>query len=450
MIRLTRRVFTDLAIWMIGLGVLMGMAFPFFVTAMGLSAADVLTPGFFAASIVAGCIVGGANIGLARMVVGRRLTLLAGRIRYVESNLEAMTKDGNIDRCKPEDCYIEVNSDDEIGDSAAAFNRLVQTLAQSIQTEGAVRAFTSIMSSQLELNALTEQALQQLIQHTHADAGAILIENDGEMSVAISNGIRGPQAMCASDHVRRALRTEQMQRIEVPGDVAVEGVLTDFRPREVLVDPLFYKSAALGAIILASAAGFSGDDLKRLNLFRQGLALALHNALTHDRMQRLAALDSLTGVFNRHFGTMRLREEFGRAIRINSPLALLMFDLDHFKSINDTYGHHIGDRSLAQVVRAVRSVLREGDVLVRYGGDEFFAILPAASREDAAHIGERARRVVEDTPLHDGEQVIRITISVGGTAYPDADAASGADLIQRADKALYAAKEAGRNCVVVA
>jgi len=448
-IRLTRKVFTDLAIWMIGLGVLMGVIFPFFVTLMGLPPASVLTPVFFAACIAAGMIVGAANIALAKSVVGRRLTLLADRMRHVESNLEAMTKDGNMERCKPEDCYVNSDSDDEIGDSARAFNRLVQSLFRMIQTEGAVRAFTQTMSSQLDLNVLTEKALQQLMQHTNAGAGAILIESEGEMTVSMVNGIRTPQALCASDHVRRALRTEQLVRVLLPTDVLVEGVLTDFRPREVLIDPIFYKSTALGVIILASAGGFTDDDLKRLDLFRQGLALALHNAMMHDRMQRLAALDGLTGVFNRHFGTMRLREELSRATRINSPLALLMFDLDRFKNINDTYGHHVGDRFLAQVVRVIRSVVREGDILVRYGGDEFFAILPAASREDAAQVGERARRMVEETPLLDGEQEIHVTMSVGGTAYPDLDAKDENDLVKQADKALYSAKDAGRNCVVI-
>jgi two-component system cell cycle response regulator len=450
MIRLTRKVFSDLAIWMIGLGVLTGIIFPFFTAAMGLPASAVLTPVFFAACIAAGAIVGAANIILAKGVVGRSLTILSDRMRHVESNLAAMTKDGNMDRCRPEECYVDADSEDEIGDSARAFNRLVQSLAFSIQTVGAVRAFTHSISSQLELNALTEKALPQLIQHTNAGAGAILIENDGEMSVSNVSGIRNSQAICKSDHVRRALRTEQPLRVTLPEDVVIEGVLTDFRPREVLVDPIFYKSTALGVIVLASASGFTDDNLSRLSLFREGLALALHNAIMHDRLQHLAALDALTGVFNRHFGAMRLHEEFGRAVRIASPLAVLMFDLDKFKGINDTYGHHVGDRFLAQVVKAVRSVLREGDILVRYGGDEFLAILPAASREDAARVAEHARRKVEETPLLDGEQRISVTISVGGTAYPDLEAKDENDLVKQADKALYTAKEAGRNCVVVA
>ena len=450
MIRLTRKVFTDLAIWMISLGILIGVVFPFFVTLMGIPASLVLTPWFFAACIAAGVLVGAFNILLAKTVVGRRLRTLADRMRYVETNLVAMSKDGDASRCKPEDCYVDSNSDDEIGDSARAFNKLVQALALSTETQAAVRTFTEMLSSQLELDVLADKALQQLIQHTGAQAGAILVENEGAIRVLVSNGIRASGSVAGSDHVRRALRTEQRQRVLLPDDVVVEGVLTDFRPHEVLVEPIFYKSTALGVIVLATPAGFSADALTRLDLFRQGLALALHNALVYDRLETLAALDSLTGIFNRHFGMMRLREEYARAVRIQSPLALLMFDLDRFKSINDTYGHHMGDRFLAQVAKTARGVLREGDVLVRYGGDEFLAILPAASRDDATQVAERVRRMVQETCLQDGAQQVRITMSVGGAAYPGSDVADENDLVRLADKALYSAKDAGRNRVVVA
>ena len=103
----------------------------------------------------------------------------------------------------------------------------------------------------------------------------------------------------------------------MPADVAIDGVLVDFRPREVLVDPVSYKQIPLGAIVLASASGFSDEVRLRLDLFRQGLSLALNNSLVHDRLQRLAALDPLTAVYNRRFGMSRLHEEFGRAVRAN-------------------------------------------------------------------------------------------------------------------------------------
>lgn len=447
MIRLTRKVFSDLAIWMIGLGLFMGVIFPFFVVMMGVPSEQVLTLWFFAACMTAGFIVGGANIWLARKVVGSRLRMLADRMRFVETSLREISRSGDIGKCTPDACFITVDSEDEIGESGKAFNYLVESLAFSHRSDAAVRSFTEMLTSHLELDILTNQALQQLLQHTDASAGAILIAAEGEMKVSASQGIHSPEDVLTSDHVRRALKTEKQVSVTLPEGIVVEGVLVDFRPREVIVDPVLYKGVPLGVIILASAGSFTDEVRARLNLFRQGMALALNNALTHDRLQRLAALDPLTGVYNRRFGMARLHEEFSRAVRATAPLGVMMFDIDHFKKVNDTYGHMTGDRVLMQVAKTARAALREGDILMRYGGEEFLVILPAASKENSRAVGERLRRMVEETSVVDGDQVVRVTISVGVTSYPELDVAGEQDLVKAADEALYSAKESGRNRV---
>ncbi len=447
MIRITQKVFNDLAIWMIGLGLLMGVVFPFFVVIMGVPAEMVLTPWFFAACMAAGFVVGAANIGLARNVVGKRLRLLAERMHVVENNLEQMAAGGSMEDCSPEECYIAIDSADEIGESARAFNNLVEALAASHQSEEAVREFSGLMASQLELEVLTDQALHKLMGHAQASAGALLVETEGELTLASSHGLRDAADLGSSDHVRVALRTGQRQRVVLPPDLAVEGVLADFRPQEVLVEPVMYKAVPIGAIILAAGEPFGEDALRRLDLLRSALALALNNALAHERLQRLAALDPLTGVYNRRFGMARLQEEFGRAVRDNSPLGVMMFDLDHFKSVNDAYGHLVGDRVLVHMARLARTVMREGDVLVRYGGEEFLSILPAASKADCLAVAERLRRLVEESSISDGDQMIRVTVSAGVAAYPEVEVDSPSDLVRQADEALYQAKDSGRNLV---
>ena len=449
MVRLTRKVFTDLAIWMIGLGFMMGVVFPFFVTIMGVPSSLVLTWWFFAACISAGVVVGGVNIGLARLVIGRRLRLLSARMRMVETNLREIARSGDMEKCTPQECFVEIDSDDELGESALAFNHLVEALTFSHQTEAAVKGFNEVLASQPELEVLTNQALEQLIQHTGASAGAILVETDGELHVSASHGMDSPKQLAANDHVRRALRVEIRQVVSVPDDVVVQGVLADFRPREVIVDPLCYKHVPLGVIVLASAGVFSEEIRTRVDLFCQGLSLALNNALAHDRLQKLAAIDPLTGVYNRRFGMARLHEEFGRAVRQAVPLGVLMFDIDHFKSVNDTYGHLVGDRVLSRIAKLSRSVMREGDIMIRFGGEEFLAVLPAASRDDIRSVGERLRRLVAEASIKDGDQSISVTISIGGTSYPEIDVQGDQDLVKLADEALYAAKESGRNRLVV-
>ncbi len=114
------------------------------------------------------------------------------------------------------------------------------------------------------------------------------------------------------------------------------------------------------------------------------------------------------------------------------------------------YGHLAGDRVLMQVTKTALAVVREGDVIIRYGGDEFLVILPAASKENAYDVGERLRRMVEKTSITEGDQMIRVTISAGITSYPELQVENVLDLVKRADEALYSAKESGRNQVVSA
>jgi diguanylate cyclase (GGDEF)-like protein len=318
-----------------------------------------------------------------------------------------------------------------------------------MKTHAAVRSFSEMLTSQLEIESLAENALLQFFKHTGAAGGLILCESDGELRVAASSGLRDPESVAASDHVMVAVRTGQRQVLSIPDDVHVESVVMDFRPSEVIVSPVTYKGILLGVVVLATGRSFDADHRARIDLFLQGLGLALNNAKAHDRLQRLAALDPLTGIYNRRFGLGRLREEFCRTVRDGTPLGLLMLDIDHFKSINDTYGHLIGDRILKSICAIARSSLREGDVLFRYGGEEFVAILPAASAENLLIIGERLRKAVEDSALTDGSKTVRVTVSVGGSAYPNQKVESEDVLIHLADEALYRAKISGRNRVEI-
>lgn len=443
--RITRKVFHDLAIWMILFGLTIGIAFPFFSILLGVSTNIAFTVKYFLACLGAGALAGGINFALARLVVGKRLRLLATSMTHVEENLLRVATTGAMEDCSPEDCLIPEDSEDEIGESSKAFNRLVEALAGSMETQAAVRAFSEMLTSQLELESLAHHALAQFIDHTVADGGAILYEAGGELRTAAVRGIRDAETLGDSDHVRQALRTGTTQWIRMPEDVRVDGVIADFAPAEVLVLPATHKSIPLGVVVLATSGSFDGEGRTRTELFRQTLGLALNNAIAHDRLQRLAALDPLTGVYNRRFGMTRLHEEFDRAVRMKAPLGVLMFDIDHFKQVNDTYGHLVGDRVLISVCAVAKTILRDGDILVRYGGEEFLAILPAASSEDLALVGERLRRAIEDLSVSDGSQTIRATVSLGAAAYPNQSVEREEDLVGLADEALYRAKETGRN-----
>jgi len=449
MFRLTRKVFHDLAIWMIGFGASTGLLFPFFAWAMGLPRQQVLSPGFFGACILAGVAVGAANIGIARSVVGLRLRVLASRMQQVERNLHKIVRDGDASDCSADNCLVSIDSDDDFGNSARAFNRLVQTLDSLFRSERAVREFNELLTGELNLESLAGEALQQLMKHTNCAAGAVLLNDESEIRHFTSFGISDPQRIVDSDLVHWALKKGQRQLVSFSTDVVMDGVLASFRPREILVDPVVFSGVPLCVILLASASGFSREDKVHLDLLHRGLALSFHNAILFDRLEHLAALDAHTGLYNRRFGMSRMQEEFGRAVRTGSPLGLLMFDIDHFKKVNDTYGHLAGDRVIKQIGQVVRLVAREGDVIMRYGGEEFLMVLPGASLDDAAKVAERLRRTVEESHVAVGAQSIGVTVSVGAASFPACIVNDETDAVRIVDEALYAAKEGGRNRVVV-
>ncbi|CAK0740013.1 diguanylate cyclase [uncultured Gammaproteobacteria bacterium] len=165
-----------------------------------------------------------------------------------------------------------------------------------------------------------------------------------------------------------------------------------------------------------------------------------------ERLRHLAATDPLTGAANRRSFMETGIREFSNARRHGRPLSVAMLDADHFKLVNDRYGHAVGDEVLRHLVARGRTVLRTGDLLGRYGGEEFVVLLPNTPLDEAAHVGERLRAEMEATFVNDGEHTVRFTVSVGvATMIPETESIER--LLADADKALYAAKTNGRNRV---
>ncbi|MBW2732394.1 MAG: GGDEF domain-containing protein [Deltaproteobacteria bacterium] len=181
------------------------------------------------------------------------------------------------------------------------------------------------------------------------------------------------------------------------------------------------------------------------------LKFSLADDLEADYAQKMydAALrDDLTGIFNRRYLGERLTSEFSFSRRHTRPLALLLLDLDHFKTVNDTYGHLAGDQVLREVAETIGQLIRAEDVLARYGGEEFCVLCRDTNLMRASILGERIRHHVAEATHTLSETVLTVTVSIGVVAIPDDNFETPDAMVHAADEALYQAKAAGRNCVI--
>ncbi|MCB0833209.1 MAG: diguanylate cyclase [Bacteroidetes bacterium] len=166
------------------------------------------------------------------------------------------------------------------------------------------------------------------------------------------------------------------------------------------------------------------------------------------QLEELSVTDELTRLYNRRYINKKLEDEFRRAIRYKRPLTCLMFDADHFKSVNDTHGHKFGDVVLKDISKIIHDTVRLVDICGRFGGEEFIALLPDTDQENAITLAERIRKKIEMHEFRDGDIMIHRTVSVGVSAVPDDLIKDEFQLVEWADKALYEAKGTGRNKVI--
>lgn len=192
-------------------------------------------------------------------------------------------------------------------------------------------------------------------------------------------------------------------------------------------------------------AGVSAGLIASLDTAEK-LASELQTA--NDKLRGMAFEDSLTGLFNHRYFQACMDIEFSKAVRYQRPFSLIMLDLDHFKKVNDRYGHPSGDAVLKQVSATIRQTVRKSDIVSRYGGEEFTVVLPETTLKGAVLLAERIRKRVEGLEVGADEETIRMTISLGLTIWePGSPAGGKADIIDAADRALYASKRNGRNKV---
>jgi diguanylate cyclase (GGDEF)-like protein len=193
---------------------------------------------------------------------------------------------------------------------------------------------------------------------------------------------------------------------------------------------------------------YLGETEQVFKTLIENASVAFTRALLYQRMEKLATTDGLTELNNhRHFQEL-LSKEIERTRRYGNTVALLLMDIDHFKSFNDTYGHPVGDLVLKEISQCIRKSLRTNDIPARYGGEEFTVIIPESNEQGALIIAERIRSTIENHIIISNDRQLHVTVSIGVAAYPSL-ASNQPQLIDSADKALYNSKEHGRNRVTI-
>lgn len=192
--------------------------------------------------------------------------------------------------------------------------------------------------------------------------------------------------------------------------------------------------------------GMSQYEEDHFMILAHQFALALRRIRLYQSIERLSVVDTLTDVHTRRYILEQFEEELKRTTVRKGNLSFLMLDVDFFKTFNDRYGHLVGDQILREIAKIVRDNIREIDVVGRFGGEEFCAVLPDTDRVGAQYVAERIRSAVEKSQMKAYDTVVRVTISIGVTTFPE-DGQTVADLLENADQALYRAKKSGRNRV---
>ena len=331
----------------------------------------------------------------------------------------------------------------------------------------------------LEVARLLEQAADDIVVQWSRDlrAGAFAKFADRPLDELEHEGRQYLEAFVAvlrhSDHLRLRLFVQRTVRLLVPQGYTASEIARELATLELVAWPMVVEHHASDARALAGAlyclrqctdeALFELADVYQRAAQQQVEHYLAEMEALNRRLEELSVRDPLTGLYNRRYFQDRLTHEIQRARRHGRPLSLLIADIDHFKEINDTYGHQAGDEVLRSIALLLVNQTRATDITARYGGEEFVAVLPETDAHGALRVAEKLRESVAVTPLYhlergvlgesprtDETSSIGCTISIGVASFDAKRMADAGELVRAADEALYAAKQAGRNRVVAA
>jgi diguanylate cyclase (GGDEF)-like protein len=437
-------------------------------------------PAFLYAVLIGVVLAAGGATVLAARWLARSTTRPLGDLARAADRVA----DGDLDTRVP------ILRPDELGRLAATFNRMTRELQAYVQAltasrdqlRGHLAILGETLSSTHDLHRILQVILRTALAATGARAGLVLLidAKSDQLVAQCAIGLTGDWDVPDADLSQRRLPVGTVG-VGALGAVAASGeprrgqgtagsaepacrtyVAVPICPPAAVDDPLVPADVlppgerlpgALGVLALYDRVGgdtFDDTDLDTLRTFAGQAGVAVHNVRVHEEAQRLSLTDPLTGLWNYRCLRESLRREVERAHRFGRMLTVLVLDLDHFKDVNDTYGHAAGDAVLAEFARRIKIGLREVDVAFRQGGEEFVVLLPETDAYGGAIVAERLGAAVRERPVpidprrSDVSDQVTISVSIGIAVFPE-HGSTAQQVLDAADDALYAAKKAGRD-----
>ncbi|HEU4487689.1 MAG TPA: diguanylate cyclase, partial [Actinomycetota bacterium] len=379
--------------------------------------------------------------------------LLTRPLKEVAQGAEAISQ-GRFDH------RIPIRSSDEVGQLAASFNEMAARLGATVEELSSsrdllrrtVQRVGDILRSTHDMRSILESILHTAADAVGADVGVvwgfsprrdelypIVVRDaraDGLGRVSVGSGVVGLVAERGTIVVRRSSAQDPQPAISEPRFPVAVAIPIHSQQRIHSVLAVYRRD---------SSNPFEPDDVDVVKFLADQGRVALENVMLHEEAQRLSITDGLTGVWNRRFLQMQFRSMHATAVRFNRPFSLLMLDLDHFKLVNDTHGHQRGDAVLIEFAQRLSDVIREVDVVARFGGEEFVCLLSETELSGAIVTAQKILEEIRSEPFGGGgERPLDLTASVGVASWPQ-HGDTFRMLVAAADRGLYRAKHEGRN-----
>lgn len=407
-------------------------------------------------------------IGMVALLAGIILSIVLAQ--FITKGLDYLIQGTQVIEKGDLTYRIKTSSNDEIGTLAYRFNEMLDALESNnkaldrkiFEIETLFKA-SQAMNFQSDTDKLIRQILEMAGRAIRAERCSIMLQTGAgaeELETKIVFGLEDGQSM---ENVKSSIRIKSGEGIAgtvlktgsslIVNDGHRDPLFKSFDStsdyersiRNLISVPLKIKDRVTGVINGTNKLNnesFSEEDQRLLEALAQQAAMAVE----HARLYELAITDGLTKLFIHRYFQARLEEEMVRAKRYHTACSLILFDIDHFKKFNDTYGHQQGDIVLIEVAKLIKLAVRDTvDIPARYGGEEFAIILPETDAKGALLVAERLRKTVEAFDFPGQEQALKVTISLGVATFPD-HASVKSVLIKKADMALYECKNRGRNC----